>query len=108
VIRLEVGRQGRRIRRGLNEALGATPRVVTMDGDGQHDPDDLLGSSAAAARAPMRSSSVGVWARSGSARWRCPFLNRVAAIRVAGFFINAGSRRCRVRRNRDFACTRPG
>ena len=58
-----------------------------MDGDGQRDPDDPRGSSRRPPSA-RRSSSVGDWAGSGSARWVPLPSNRVAAIRVAGFFIN--------------------
>ena len=43
VVRLD-GRQGKgaALRRGFSEALaGGAERVVTLDGDGQHDPDEI-------------------------------------------------------------------
>ena len=90
VIRLaRRGGKGAALRRGLTEALARdAQRVVTMDGDGQHDPDDLPRLLAAAAQAPdalVIGGRLGVIGR----RAAVPLPSgRVAAIRVAGFFIN--------------------
>src|SRR5215468_764187 len=64
-------------------ALGAQ-RVVTLDGDGQHDPDDiprLLAASAAAPRAVL----IGSRLADGGAGMESA---RLQALRIAGFFIN--------------------
>jgi glycosyltransferase involved in cell wall biosynthesis len=91
VIRLAPrGGKGAALRRGLTEALARdAQRVVTMDGDGQHDPDDLPRLLAAAAQAP---DALVIGGRLGGIGQRAVELplpsSRVAAIRVAGFFIN--------------------
>jgi GT2 family glycosyltransferase len=91
VIRLtRRGGKGAALRRGLTEALARdAQRVVTMDGDGQHDPDDLPRLLAAATQAP---DALVIGGRLGGIGERAAAVplptNRVAAIRVAGFFIN--------------------
>ena len=82
--------KGAALRRGLTEALARdAQRVVTMDGDGQHDPDDLPRLLAAAAQAP---DALVIGGRLGGIGQRAVAVplpsSRVAAIRVAGFFIN--------------------
>jgi GT2 family glycosyltransferase len=84
------GGKGAALRRGLTEALARdAQRVVTMDGDGQHDPDDLPRLLAAATQAP---DALVIGGRLGGIGERAAAVplpsNRVAAIRVAGFFIN--------------------
>ena len=90
VIRVERrGGKGAALRRGLAEALARdAQRVVTMDGDGQHDPDDLPRLLAAAGHAP---DALVIGGRLGGLGRRAVVplpSGRVAAIRVAGFFIN--------------------
>src|SRR5262245_13789170 len=90
VIRLERrGGKGAALRRGLAEALARdAQRVVTMDGDGQHDPGDLPHLLAAAGHAP---DALVIGGRLGPIGGRAVVplpSGRVAAIRVAGFFIN--------------------
>jgi GT2 family glycosyltransferase len=90
VIRLERrGGKGAALRCGLTESLARdAQRVVTMDGDGQHDPDDLPRLLAAAAEAP---DALVIGGRLGGIGQRAAMplpSGRVAAIRVAGFFIN--------------------
>jgi hypothetical protein len=91
VIRLaRRGGKGAALRRGLTEALARdAQRVVTMDGDGQHDPDDLPRLLAAAAQMP---DALVIGGRLGGIGQRAVAVplpsGRVAAIRVAGFFIN--------------------
>lgn len=90
VIRLErrLGK-GMALRRGFERALArGVDRVVTMDGDGQHDADDIPRLLAAAARHP---DALVIGGRLGDvhgavARQLPP--GRVAAMRVAGFFIS--------------------
>jgi flavin-dependent dehydrogenase len=89
VIRLDrrVGK-GAALRRGLAAALArGADRVLTMDGDGQHDPDDIARLLAAAAEAP---DALVIGARLGGRGGRAASLppGRVAAMGVAGFFIN--------------------
>ena len=90
VIRLErrAGKAGA-LRRGIAEALArGAQRVLTMDGDGQHDPSDIPRLLECAAAAPDalviggRLGDVG-----GPVAGPLP-PGRVAAVRVAGFFIN--------------------
>jgi flavin-dependent dehydrogenase len=70
---------------GFAEALArGAQRVVTLDGDGQHDPDDiprLLAASTADSRALVIGSRL---ADDGAAMERA----RLNALRVAGFFIS--------------------
>ena len=95
VIRLPRRRgKGMALQTGFAEALArGVERVITLDGDGQHDPDDIPRLLAAAAAAPgalvigRRLSEGGAWA----ARPEMP-LARLNAMRVAGFFINALTR----------------
>jgi len=78
-------RKGRRAALGFAEALSrGAQRVVTLDGDGQHDPDDiprLLSASAADSRALV----IGSRLADGGAGMEPARLN---ALRVATFFIN--------------------
>jgi flavin-dependent dehydrogenase/glycosyltransferase involved in cell wall biosynthesis len=81
------GRRGKGavLRVGFAEALSrGAQRVVTLDGDGQHDPDDiprLLAASAADPRALIIGSRL---ADDGAGMEPA----RLNALRVAGFFIN--------------------
>ena len=80
--------KGAALRRGLREALArGAHRVLTMDGDGQHDPRDIPRLLAAAAEAPDALVIGGRLGGPGGAGARLP-PGRVAAMRVAGFFIN--------------------
>ena len=85
---LTLGRRhgkGEALRRGLEEGRRrGVLRVVTLDGDGQHDPDDLPRLLTAAEKAPDALVTGG---RLGAAAGVIP-PGRVAALRVAGFFIN--------------------
>ena len=94
VVRLDRRRgKGAALRRGLAEAIArGADRIVTMDGDGQHDPDDIPRLLAAAAGAPEALVIGGRLGDSGNGAPRAtdPVLpaGREAAIRVAGFFID--------------------
>lgn len=81
------GRRGKgaALRVGFAEALvRGAQRVVTLDGDGQHDPDDIPRLLAAASAFP-RSLIVGSRLADGGAGMEPARLN---ALRVASFFIN--------------------
>jgi len=81
------GRRGKgaALRMGFAEALArGAQRVVTLDGDGQHDPDDIPRLLAAASDSP-RSLVIGSRLADGGAGMEPARLN---ALRVAGFFIN--------------------
>ncbi len=90
VIRLD-HRQGKgaALRLGLAEALTRdVKRVITLDGDGQHDPDEIPRLLEAAAKAPDALIL-------GNRLWGLPFhgqgviaIERLNAMRVSGFFIN--------------------
>jgi flavin-dependent dehydrogenase len=89
VIRLE-RRAGKAaaLRRGLAEARArGADRVLTMDGDGQHDPGDIPRLLQAAAGAP---DALVIGNRLGGVSGQPGHLppGRLAAMRVAGFFIN--------------------
>ncbi|MBI2159620.1 MAG: glycosyltransferase family 2 protein [Candidatus Rokubacteria bacterium] len=76
--------KGQAIRTGIAAARSRGASViVTMDGDGQHDPRDLGAVLDAARRSPR---SIVVGGRLGEARVLPP--DRLSAIRVAGFFVN--------------------
>jgi 2-polyprenyl-6-methoxyphenol hydroxylase-like FAD-dependent oxidoreductase len=81
--------KGEALRRGFAEGLRrGVARVVTLDGDGQHDPDEIPRLVKAAVEEP-RALVVG-----GRLGWlaepveRVMPADRVAALRLAGFFIN--------------------
>jgi len=81
--------KGAALRRGFAEALGrAARRVVTLDGDGQHDPDDIPRLLKVAEEEPdalvIGGRLAGLAARPAG---RMP-AGRLAALRVAGFFID--------------------
>jgi hypothetical protein len=84
--------KGAALQAGFGEALArGVERVVTLDGDGQHDPDDiprLLAEAEAMPRALVvgRRLAAGASGEAGAAG--IP-LARLNAMRVAGFFINA-------------------
>jgi 2-polyprenyl-6-methoxyphenol hydroxylase-like FAD-dependent oxidoreductase len=85
------GRRGKgaALRRGFAEGLRrGVERVVTLDGDGQHDPDDIPRLLKAAVEEP-RSLVIG-GRLAGLAEWsvRVMPVGRLAALRVAGFFID--------------------
>ena len=90
VVRL--GRQGGKgaaLRRGFDEARErGADRIVTMDGDGQHDPADIPRLLSAAARRPDALVVGGRLGAVGDGRTPGLPAGRVAAMRVAGFFIN--------------------
>ena len=70
---------------GFVEALGlGAQRVVTLDGDGQHDPDDIPRLLAASAAVP-RAVIIGSRLADGGASMNPA---RLQALRVAGFFID--------------------
>jgi hypothetical protein len=90
----EVVRHARRLGKGqaLRTGLAAVRRrgashMVTMDGDGQHAPDDLPAMLAAARRAP---AAIVVGDRIADGR-ACMPAGRLNAIQVAGFFVNWAS-----------------
>ncbi len=92
------GGKGAALRRGFAEARarGARSGVVTLDGDGQHDPDDIPRLLKAAVEdAAEPSSSAAAWAAArGIARGEQVMpAGRLAALRVAGFFIDWLTRR---------------
>ncbi len=78
--------KGEALRSGFDEALErGVDRVVTLDGDGQHDPDDVPRLLEAAAEAP---DALIIGSRIGGGRPSMMPPGRLAALRVAGFFIN--------------------
>ena len=83
--------KGAALQAGFAEALArGVERVVTLDGDGQHDPDDIPRLLAAAEAMP-RALVVGrrlARDTAPGATAQIP-LDRLNAMRVAGFFINA-------------------
>jgi 2-polyprenyl-6-methoxyphenol hydroxylase-like FAD-dependent oxidoreductase len=81
--------KGEALRRGFAEALrrGVT-RVVTLDGDGQHDPDEIAGLLKAALAEPRALVVGGRLGGLGEPAERVMPADRIAALRVAGFFIN--------------------
>jgi flavin-dependent dehydrogenase len=85
---LTLGRRhgkGDALRRGLEEGRRrGVRRVAALDGDGQHDPADLPRLLAAAEQAP---GALVIGGRLGAAAGVIP-PRRLAALRVAGFFIN--------------------
>jgi flavin-dependent dehydrogenase len=86
VLRL-AGRRGKggALRAGFAEALSrGAERVLTLDGDGQHDPDDIPRLLAASAALPG-TLVIGSRLTDGGASMEPARLN---ALRVAGFFIN--------------------
>ncbi|HXJ82623.1 MAG TPA: glycosyltransferase family 2 protein, partial [Candidatus Methylomirabilis sp.] len=87
VVRLD-RRQGKggALRRGFHEGLArGVDRVVTLDADGQHDPDNIPRLLKAAAASPD-ALVIGGRLRGGGPGVVPP--GRLAALRVAGFFIN--------------------
>ena len=79
--------KGQAIRTGIAAARSRNASVlVTMDGDGQHDPRDLGAVLDAARRSPR---TIVVGGRLAEARMLPP--DRLSAIRVAGFFVNWAS-----------------
>jgi flavin-dependent dehydrogenase len=77
--------KGRALRAGFAEALSrGAERVLTLDGDGQHDPDDILRLLAASAALPG-ALVIGCRLADGGASMEPA---RLDALRVAGFFIN--------------------
>ena len=88
VLRLDRRRgKGEALRCGFREALDrGVDRVVTLDGDGQHDPDDVPPMLKAAAEAPD-ALVIGGRLGAGTADGVIS-ADRLAALRVAGFFIN--------------------
>jgi hypothetical protein len=90
VLRLERrSGKGEALRRGLAEAVArGADRVLTMDGDGQHDPAEIPTLLRAADRAP---DALVIGGRLGPLGGPPPAImpsGRVAAMRVAGFFID--------------------
>ena len=87
VIRLDRRRgKGEALRRGFREALArGVDRVVTLDADGQHDPDDIPCLLRAAAEAP---DALVIGGRLGGGGADVVPPGRLVALRVAGFFIN--------------------
>ncbi len=87
VLRLDRRRgKGEALRRGARDALArGVDRVVTLDGDGQHDPDDIPRLLKAADETP---DALVIGSRLGADGARVMPSGRLAALRVAGFFIN--------------------
>jgi hypothetical protein len=82
--------KGAALQAGFAEALArGVERVITLDGDGQHDPEDIP-RLLAAARAMPRALVVGRrLTRHADPRGAQIPLDRLNAMRVAGFFINS-------------------
>ena len=81
--------KGEALRRGLAEAVArGADRVLTMDGDGQHDPADIPQLLRAADLTPDALVIGGRLGRLGETPPAILPPGRVAAMRVAGFFIN--------------------
>ena len=87
VIRLERRHgKGEALRRGFREGLArGVDRVVTLDGDGQHDPNEIARLLKTAAEVP---DALVIGGRLGRASTSAMPAGRLAALRVAGFFIN--------------------
>jgi 2-polyprenyl-6-methoxyphenol hydroxylase-like FAD-dependent oxidoreductase len=81
--------KGEALRRGFAEGLrrGAL-RLVTLDGDGQHDPDEIPRLLKAAVEEPRALVVGGRLGGLAEPAERVMPAGRVAALRVAGFFIN--------------------
>jgi flavin-dependent dehydrogenase len=79
--------KGEALRRGFDEAMArGVDRVITLDGDGQHDPADIPRLLQAAMDAP---DSLVIGGRlTGTSADEVMSPGRLAALRVAGFFIN--------------------
>jgi 2-polyprenyl-6-methoxyphenol hydroxylase-like FAD-dependent oxidoreductase len=78
--------KGEALRRGFREGLArGVDRIVTLDADGQHDPDDIPCLLTAATEAPD-ALVIGGRLHGDAAAVVPP--GRLAALRVAGFFIN--------------------
>jgi 2-polyprenyl-6-methoxyphenol hydroxylase-like FAD-dependent oxidoreductase len=85
------GRRGKgaALRAGFAEGLRrGVPRVVTLDGDGQHDPDDIPRLLKVAVEEPASLVIGGRLGDLGAYPERSMPTDRLAALRVAGFFIN--------------------
>ncbi|HXA97838.1 MAG TPA: tryptophan 7-halogenase [Candidatus Dormibacteraeota bacterium] len=85
------GRRGKgaALRRGFAEGLRrGVERVVTLDGDGQHDPDDIPRLLKAAVEEPRSLVIGGRLAGLAERSERVMPVGRLAALRVAGFFID--------------------
>jgi glycosyltransferase involved in cell wall biosynthesis len=89
VLRLERrSGKGEALRRGFAEALArGVERVVTLDGDAQHDPQEIPRLLAAAAVAPDALVIGGRLGRRGAGADGVIPPGRLCAVRVAGFFI---------------------
>src|SRR5512146_131729 len=87
VVRLGCHRgKGEALRRGFREALArGAERVVTLDADGQHDPDDIPCLLRAAVESP---DALIIGGRLSDAGAGAMPPGRLAALRVAGFFID--------------------
>jgi hypothetical protein len=78
--------KGEALRRGFAAAFARdVERVITMDGDGQHDPEEIPRLLAAAAEAP---DALVIGGRLGGPDPRAIPAGRLNAMRVAGFFID--------------------
>jgi 2-polyprenyl-6-methoxyphenol hydroxylase-like FAD-dependent oxidoreductase len=81
--------KGEALRRGFAEGLRRGARhVVTLDGDGQHDPDEIPRLLKAAVEEPRALVVGGRLGGLAEPPERVMPAGRVAALRVAGFFIN--------------------
>src|SRR5262245_13424652 len=87
VIRLDRRRgKGEALRRGFREGLArGVDRVITLDGDGQHNPNEIARLLKAARDAP---DALVIGGRLGCPNPSAMPAGRLAALRVAGFFIN--------------------
>jgi len=78
--------KGEALRRGFREGMArGVDRVVTLDGDGQHDPSEIVRLLKVAAEIP---DALIIGGRLGETGARMMPAGRLAALRVAGFFIN--------------------
>jgi len=81
--------KGEALRRGFAEGLRrGVQRVVTLDGDGQHDPDEIPRLLKAAVEEPRALVVGGRLGGVTEPAERVMPAGRVVALRVAGFFIN--------------------
>ena len=78
--------KGEALRRGFREGLArGVDRLVTLDADGQHDPTEIARLLKAAQEAP---DALVIGGRLGGQNASAMPAGRLAALRVAGFFIN--------------------
>ena len=93
--------KGAALRRGFAEGLRrGVARVVTLDGDGQHEPDEIPRLLKVAVEEPDAVVIGGRLAGLAEAPARVIPAGRLAALRVAGFFIDSRVRQWLLGRGR--------